>query len=469
MAKKFFHILLGSLLFTGLPYLATGQTTAVDTGDAFYIRRIFDQALTNGSAYAWLTHLTKQIGGRLAGSAQAAAAVEYTRQMLDSMGLDTVYLQACVVPRWIRGEPEQVRIVNSSQVGTVDLHALALGNSVGTGPRGLTAEVVEVKSLDEVDRLGRQALAGKIVFFNRPLDPRQLNTFAAYGGAVDQRGAGAARAAAQGAVAVLVRSMTTSLDHVPHTGGTSYQDGVEPIPAVAISTLDADLLSRLLEREAVRVYVRTTCEMLSPVVSYNVIGEIRGSTRPEEIILVGGHLDSWDVGEGAHDDGAGCVQSMDVLQLLRRLNYRPQRTLRCVLFMNEENGLAGGRAYWKASNEQNEYHLAAIESDRGGFTPRGFTCDAHESVFTEKFARLGKWLPLLEPYGLSFRKGGSGADISGLKSQRGMLFGYDPDSQRYFDYHHTPIDRLETVNRRELELGVASMTALVYLLDRHGL
>lgn len=437
--------------------------------DARTIRTIYDLALTESSCYQWLYHLTKEVGGRLAGSPQSAAAIAYGQHILDTLGMDSTYLQACTVPTWVRGEAEQVRIVNSQQIGTQELHALALGHSIGTGPDGLVAEVIEVRSLDDLEKLGRAQLAGKIVFYNRPMDPTQLNTFAAYGGAVDQRGIGASRASEYGAVATLVRSMTTRLDDVPHTGAMGYQEGVAPIPAFAISTNDAELLSRLLKKEAVKVFVRSTCERTPPATSYNVIGEIRGSKYPDEIILVGGHLDSWDVGEGAHDDGAGCVHAMQVIELLKKMNYQPERTIRCVLFMNEESGLGGARAYWAASNAAGEYHMAAIESDRGGFTPRGFTFEADDKVFTGKFQQVYSWLPLLEPYGLGLKKGGSGADISGLKIQQGLLIGFEPDAQRYFDYHHTAIDTFEAVNKRELELGAAAMTALVYLLDKYGL
>ena len=209
--------------------------------------------------------------------------------------------------------------------------------------------------------------------------------------------------------------------------------------------------------------------MRSQKTSYNVIGEIKGSTHPDEIILVGGHLDSWDVGEGAHDDGAGCVQAMGVLQLIKKLGYQPKRTIRCVLFMNEENGLAGATAYKEASNANKEFHLAAIESDRGGFSPRGFTADGEAAVFTKKFKKVNTWSPLLEPYGLQLSKGGAGADINGLKSQQGLLFGLLPDSQRYFDYHHTATDTFDTVSKRELNLGTAAITSLVYLIDKYGL
>ncbi len=436
--------------------------------DAFYIRKIYDNVLTNSQCYNWLQYLTQSIGGRLAGSPQAAAAVEYGKQVMEQLELDTVWLQPVMVPHWERGEPEQVRIVNSLKMGTVPLDALALGNSVGTGPLGLTAEVVEVSSLEQVDSLGPQ-LEGKIVFFNEPMDPTELNTFRAYGKAAGQRVYGASRASKYGAVGALVRSLTTRIDDIPHTGSTVYQEGATPIPALSISTEDAELLSRLLEEEPVQVFMRNTSRMLGEALSYNVIGEIRGSKHPEDIILVGGHLDSWDVGTGAHDDGAGCVHALEVMHQIQSLGYQPKRTIRCVLFMNEENGLRGGRAYWQWSEKQQEYHMAAIESDRGGFTPRGFTADGRDDIFREKFKRVIEWLPLLEPYGLDFRPGGSGADISGLKPQGGLLFGFEPDSQRYFDYHHTPIDAPDVVNKRELELGAAAITSLVYLLDQYGI
>jgi carboxypeptidase Q len=459
------------LLLTFLIPLFTTPVAAqekTNDEDAFFIRTIYDKALTQGQCYHWLTHLTTRIGGRLAGSPEAAAAVEYTRQMLDTLGLDSVWLEPCMVPHWVRGDQEQVRIVNSQAIGSLDLKALALGNSTGTREEGLVAEVIEVKSLDEVDQLGREGIAGKIVFFNRPMDLTQLRTFNAYGGAVDQRVTGPARASRYGAVATLVRSMTTRLDNIPHTGVTVFNDA-EPIPALAISTNDAERLSLLLRKEKIKIFIFTNCRKLEDKLSYSVVGEIRGSEKPEEIILVGGHLDSWDVGDGAHDDGAGCVHSMEVLQLLKRMDYKPKRTIRCVLFMNEENGLAGGLAYAAASNKKGEFHLAAIESDAGGFTPRGFSADGHDAIFTERFQHVIKWFPLLEAYGLTFSKGGSGADISPLKSQQGLLFGFRPDSQRYFDYHHTAIDKIDAVNKRELELGAAAITSLVYLIDKYGL
>ncbi len=441
-----------------------------ENADAFFLRAIHDEVLQNGQCYDWLRELTAKAGPRLSGSPAAEAAVTLMQRRMQAAGFDTVYLQPCMVPRWERGDPEVVRIVNSPLLGTEELAAVALGNSEGTGPDGLVAEVIEVFGLDTLEQLGEAALRGKVVFFNRPLDPTQLNTFAAYGGAVDQRALGAARAARYGAVGVIVRSMTTSLDDVPHTGNMRYDSGGARIPAMAVSTQAAELLSRAVAYGPTQVYMRSTCRNLPPVPSYNVVGEVRGSTYPDEIILTGGHLDAWDLGEGAHDDGSGCVQAVQVWPLLDRLGYRPQRTLRCVLFMNEENGLVGGRTYWQASHAAEEFHLLAIESDRGGFIPRGFSSEALPEVYPDYLRKLNTWLPLLEPYGLTIRSGGgSGADISGLRSQGGLLLGLMPDSQRYFDYHHTATDTFDKVNKRELELGAAAMTAMVYLVDKYGL
>jgi carboxypeptidase Q len=437
--------------------------------DAEVVDQIFDHSLTDGRSYEWLRHLSLNIGHRLSGSPSAAKAVTWTRAMLDTLGLDSVWLQPCMVPHWVRGEQESV-YARSSKSTRIPLKALALGGSIGTPEAGITAEVVEIKSWEALDDLGAAALKGKIVFYNRPMDPTKIRTFEAYGGCVDQRVFGASRAAQYGAVAVLVRSMGLRVDDFPHTGTVRY-DSVHPlIPAAAISTLAANNLSSLLaEEETIQVTMRMSCQTLADVPSANVIGELRGSQRPNDVILIGGHLDSWDVGHGAHDDGAGVVQCMDVLRLLKKIGYRPRHTIRCVLFMNEENGLRGGQAYAREAQRKGEYPLCSIESDAGGFTPRGFTFEGDETVFGRFFEKIKTLEPLFEPYDLKFRKGGSGADISPLKGMKGLLSGYSPDSQRYFDYHHTADDTFDKVNQRELELGAACMAALVYLIDKYGL
>ncbi len=439
--------------------------------DALFIRKIYDAALTESMSYPWLKDMCLKIGHRLSGSPQAARAVQYTRLMMDTCGFLT-RLQPCMVPRWVRGEKETVRIMKSGKSLPLSLRCLAIGNSVGTGPKGITAEVIEVKSLDEVDNLGEK-VKGKIVFYNRPMDRKQIHTFMAYGGAGDQRRSGASRAAKYGALGVLVRSLSTELDNWPHTGALVYDEQYAKIPAICIATNDAEKLSKTLRDEprgSVKIFMKSNCQMLGEVESHNVIGEIKGSEFPNEIIVVGGHLDSWDVGQGAHDDGAGCMQSMDVLYLMKRIGYKPKRTIRCVLFMNEENGLKGGLKYAEeAKANANEKHIFAVESDAGGFSPRGFSFDAEADIFTEKFKKVSSWDKLLQPYGLELSKGGSGADIGPMKPMKFMMAGLRPDSQRYFDFHHTEQDKIEYVNRRELELGSAAMTSLIFLIDKYGL
>ncbi|MFT6055062.1 MAG: hypothetical protein ACJASP_001959, partial [Roseivirga sp.] len=341
--------------------------------DEKMIRKIFDEALEKGDSYEMLHYLTKQIGGRLSGSPQAAAAVEWSRQQMLSYGFDNVFLQEVMVPHWVRGQKEIGKIVNSKKLGTVEFNVVALGNSVGTGAAGVLGQVIEVKDFQELAQMGRKSIEGKIIFFNRPMDPKLIDTFKAYSGASNQRGAGPSEAAKYGAIGVLVRSLSSFKDDVPHTGGTRYALNIPQIPAIAISTQDADLLSSLLKDDkTLNFYFETHCEMLEDVLSHNVVGEIKGSEFPDEYIVVGGHLDSWDLAEGAHDDGAGCVQSIEVLRLMKALGYTPKRTIRAVMFMNEENGLRGGIKYAELAEQNNEKHIAALESDRGGFLPVGF-------------------------------------------------------------------------------------------------
>lgn len=435
--------------------------------DEATIRQIFDKALAEGKSYEMLEYLSTKIGARLSGSPEAAAAVEWSRATMMGFDFDTVYLQPVMVPHWVRGQQETARIINSKKMGTVELSVCALGNSVGTGPSGVQARIVEVKNFDDLKLLGEKGIKGNIVFFNRPMDRTKIHAFAAYGGAVNQRGSGASEAARYGAIGVIVRSMGLNLEDYPHTGAMNYQPNIPKIPAIAVSTRHAELLSKLLKEDAgLQVYFETHCEMLPDAPSYNVIGELKGSMAPEEIITVGGHLDSWDLGQGAHDDGAGCVQSIEVLRLFKAMGYKPKRTLRAVMFMNEENGLRGGREYARQAELKKEKHLAAMESDRGGFTPRGFTMSATDEVK----GKIRGWKTLLEPYGLTdFSQDGGGADIGPLAPQGVTLIGYLPDSQRYFNYHHTPEDTFDKVDKRELELGAASMAALIYLIDQYGL
>lgn len=413
-----------------------------------------DQGLRELRAFTFLSDLTG-LGHRLSGSAGAERAVQWGAQTMRELGFENVRLQPCRVPHWVRGEVATLALEGEN------LSICALGGSIATPPAGLEAEVVEVHSLDEASRLGAKA-KGKIVFFNGPMDPTLPSTFAAYGGAVGQRVNGAATAAKLGAVAVLVRSMTQRVDDEPHTGTLRYQDGVPKIPAAALSLVAANRLSSTLRRGPARVRLTLDCENLPPVPSSNVIGEITGSELPDEIVVMGGHLDSWDLGVGAHDDGAGCVQSIEALRLLRDVVGRPKRTVRVVLFMDEEQTGAGADAYAFFAKISPEKHVAAIESDAGGFTPRGFSCS--ESPARAK--RYEAWLPDLRPLGIAeiAGGGGGGADVAPLGPLGAVLFGLRPDSQRYFDVHHSRNDTLDWVNPRELEMGAIGMAILAWRL-----
>jgi len=430
------------------------------------IKKIYDHQLSESPVYENLRALCKEIGPRLSGSPQAAAAVEYTRQLMVDYGFDTVYLQPVMVPKWVRGSTEIARITNSDKVGTRELRTVALGNSVGTGPAGVLAEVVEVKSIEEVNALGK-AVAGKIVFYNGEMDPTLVNTFQAYGSAVVQRAYGASEAGKFGAKAVIVRSMTNRRDDIPHTGSLVYKPLMPQIPALAISTNDADLLSDLLQdQKGLKIYVETHCELQEDVLSYNVIGEIKGAEFPDEIIVVGGHLDSWDVGEGAHDDGGGCMMSIEVGRTFLALGIRPKHTIRIVMFMNEENGLRGGKEYARVAKEKGEKHIAGLESDSGAFGPMGFSSMGEETSRD----KIKSWKPYFLPYFVwNFDKVGSGADISPLEDQGVFLMEMEPNPQKYFNYHHTEADVFEAVDKRELELGAGTMTAMTYLIDQEGL
>ena len=433
--------------------------------DSAIIRSFYNEALTNGKAYGWLKVLTTDIGPRLSGSPQAANAVKWSEMLFNSLKLDRVVKQKMMVPHWVRGPKEKAYIIKGEK--KTEVPVCALGGSIATPKNGLTAEVIEVRSFDELNRLGNQ-VAGKIVFFNFSWDQTKINTFEAYGDAVAPRGGGAQKAAPYGAVGVVVRSAGSSHDDFPHTGAMGYNDTITKIPACAISTNGADMLSRLLRLKSmppVKFSFNQQCKMLPDTVSFNVIGEIKGSEYPDEIITIGGHLDSWDLGQGAHDDGAGVVQCAEVLNLFRTLNIQPKRTIRCVFFMNEENGGRGGKTYAEECKKANEKLIAALETDAGGFTPRGFGFSG-DSV---KVAKLRGYKKLFEPYNLySWDGSGGGADIGHLVDQCPVMIGLSPDSQRYFELHHTAADTFDKVNQRELELGAASIAALVYLISEHG-
>ena len=437
--------------------LRAAEDTAADEK---MLRALYTAALTTSPVYENLRELTAKFPGRLSGSKNLEGAVLWSEAVLKAAGADRTELQPVMVPHWERGAKESVRLA-----GGAALTAVALGGSVPTPAGGLTAPVVELRSLDE---LKTTDVKGKIAFFNRPMNPLNVSTGQSYGEAGDQRNQGPGEAGKYGAVGALVRSLTLAHDDTPHTGNTRYQPDVPRIPAAALSTLAADNLSAALKANpALTVEMNIHSQWFADAPSHNVFGELRGSEFPEKIIVVGGHLDSWDIAPGAHDDGSGCVQSIEVLRLLKAVGYTPRHTLRVVLFTSEENSLNGATVYSSVAKDKKEIHVLALETDNGGFQPKGFNLgnppgNAH--------LLAARWKPLFEPYGIyHFQKGTGGADVGPLLAHGATVAGLTPDSQRYFDIHHTTEDSIDKVNPRELQLGAAAMAALVYLVDQHGL
>jgi len=436
--------------------------------DKEIIKRIFDNSMSKSISYELLDHLSNEIGGRLSGSLNAERAVKWGKNELVKRGFDKVWLQEVMVPKWVRG-PKEFALIETQPGTTFNVDVCALGGSVATPSVGIKAQVVEVKSFDELKELGKDKIDGKIIFFNKPMKPNEVSTFNSYSLAVNQRVNGAQEAVKYGAIGVIVRSLSLRLDDFPHTGVMSYGDlpPSRKIPAAAISTNASEKLSNLLKiNPDLKFLLRQQCKQYEDVKSHNVIAEIKGSMYPDEIILVGGHLDSWDLGDGSHDDGAGVVQSIDLLNILNKSGYKPKRTIRVVLFMNEENGLRGASKYAEISKKNSLNHIFALESDAGGFSPRGFSFTSND----ENFEEISKWKSLFKPYLIHyFERGGSGADISALQTNDNVLAGLRPDSQRYFDFHHAANDTFDAINKRELELGVFAMTSLIYLVDKYGI
>jgi hypothetical protein len=419
-----------------------------------YLPELLSAGLASPQAPALLAELCARAPHRLAGSAGAARAVEWGREAMLRIGLENVRLEPCTVPRWERGEPEELLVVEPAAHAGERLPVLALGGSVATHPGGIEAEVMAVSSFEELHARAAEA-RGKLVLFCRRMDPAQLEPFAAYGGAVNQRSSGAVEAAGVGALAALVRSMTFLQDDEPHTGAMRYAEGVERVPAAAVSTNASDRITTWLAAgERVVLRLALGCRTHADVLSHNVVGEVLGRERPEEVVLIGAHHDAWDEGQGAHDDGAGCAHVLEAARLLLSSELgRPRRTVRCVLFMNEENGLRGAEAYRDAHAAELARHVLALESDRGGGLPLGYALDAAGAV-AEILARLWGGAPSAR---------GGGADISVLAEHGVPLAGLYPNPQRYFDFHHSRHDVLAAVHPRELQLGAISLASLAFL------
>lgn len=431
--------------------------------DSVIVAEIYREALTSDLAYNNLRDLVNEIGPRLCGSDASLEAVKFTRKLMLDYGFDEVFLHEITGPNW---EPSKL------QEGTVfmknglrmDCRVSALGPSVGTPAEGITGRVVEVRNKSHLDSLGRVGLEGKIAFFNEPMDPGLINPFSAYGKAVWQRSRGASLAAEYGAIAVLVRSLSLTIDTFPHTGVMRYSEGVEKIPAMAISTADAEKVSASISAGEEPVFkMKLGCINYPDSVSYNVIGELKGTDFPESYIVVSGHLDSWFNDPGAHDDGAGCVQAIEVLRIFKELGIKPRHTVRAIMYMDEEMNQSGGKQYAERARQLNERHVFAMESDGGGTTPIGFTVTV-DSVAND----LARFLDLLKPYGIGYiREGWGGVDIGPLREQNVPLIGLNVDPHRYFEWHHCANDTFDKVSKRELQLGSASMAALIYLLDKY--
>ncbi len=443
-------------LARGLATLLVASTVTASAGMAQSILdryraaadSLIDAALADSAAYERLTVLVDTYGHRFSGSESLERAIDW---MLDEMrrdGLENVHGEDVMVPHWVRGYESATLVAPRRR----ELPMLGLGGSVGTPPEGLTAEVLVVRDFEELERRADEA-RGKIVLFNAP--------FTGYGRTVRYRVSGAVAAARHGAVASLIRSVTPYSQQTPHTGGMSYSDTVPKIPHAAITVEDAELLQRLQDRgETVVVWLRMEAETLPDVRSRNVVAELRGSERPEEVVVLGGHIDSWDVGQGAMDDAGGVVAAWEAVRLMKELGLRPRRTVRVVAWTNEENGLGGGRAYLETHRDEVDDHVLAIESDAGVFKPEGFGFSGSDEAYAV-VREIGRLLERIEAGTVS--RGGGGADISPLMRQGVPGMGLSVDGSKYFWYHHTDADTIDKLDPREVGLCVATLAVMAYV------
>ena len=501
----------------GIAIIMVGAVQAQTKADSVFIRKIYDEALLRGHAYARLGQLCKDIGPRLSGSDNAEKGIEWAENMLNTYGFDSVYKQPVMVPRWERGAREPLfieSVVLNQMLGSMTgaqidkaqteinksyfsvspdplmecngylqwlsnhysfvlkrgkipqntqfpMEISALGGSIGGKGKAKLIVVRDKKELDSLGNLGY--LKDRIVLLNRPFEEEFIKTFKAYGSCVSQRVYGAVWCAPFGAKAVLIRSLSNSCDMHPHTGVTYYEDSIIKIPIAAVSTASADALAYLSQKDPnLEVSFSLNCRMLPERLSANVCAELKGTAAPKNVIVFGGHFDSWDEGEGAHDDGAGIMHCFEALRILKKLGYEPRNTLRMVFWINEENGTRGALEYARATAENGDRHIAALESDRGGFTPRGFGLDSALMQVFEPYKAL------FMEYGITdWENGGGGVDIGPLKKADPSLplASLAPDSQRYFDVHHAASDVFENVNKRELHLGAAAVAAWIYITD----
>ena len=445
-----------------LPLFLGGILFSQNAVDSIQFKNISDEILVNGTAYENLRDLTQNIGHRLSGSAAYEKSTDWAVQKLKEAGADKIWKEEVMVPVWERGkESLQIKEGNGKWRS---LKMLSLGNSEGTKGKDLEAEIVFVKNKEDFDKLPDAAIKGKIIFFNYAFNQKFISTGQAYGDAGKYRRSAASWAGKRGAKAVIIRSLSSAFDDVPHTGMMRYdEDDTAKIAAVAIGPKSADELEKTLKTQKVFAKLNSNATMKGEKLSHSLIGEITGN-KDQSVIVVGGHLDSWDVGEGAQDDGAGIVQSIEVLRTLKKLGIKNNHTIRVVCFANEENGVRGGNQYAENIKKNNEKHIFAIESDGGGFTPRGFGL----VMSPEKRQQVQSWRNLFLPYGVhNFDLQYAGTDIEPMEPFGVPLAELSPDSQRYFDIHHSEEDTFDKVNRRELLLGASAMAQLIYMVDKN--
>ena len=427
------------------------------------LKQIQTAALASDYAYRQTAYLSNNIGARLTGSKQAERAVEYVADELKKLGL-TVRLQKLTVPHWVRGAEtgELVEYEGMAKDTTQKVVLTALGGSIATSANGLTGEIVVANSFEELEKLGRKNVEGKIVLLNNIFDREmQASGFggAAYGQATQYRGGGAIAAARLGAIAVLVRSAGASQNRLAHTGAMRYDDKVTKIPAAAVTFEDAETIAYLAKMGKVKIKLLLTPQILPDTTSYNVIADLKGSEKPDEIVIVSGHLDSWDLGTGALDDGCGVAVSMQVAYLLKQLKIQPKRTIRVIAWMNEENGVAGGKTYGQEEEANVGKHFAAIESDSGASHPLGFYFAGKPEMQT-LFAPISKVLNSQGAGLIQFQQGGVGTDIGPLTQKGVPSFAPWTNQQTYFNYHHTAADTFDKINPKELS-EVGAVTAVL--------
>ncbi|MBX2816790.1 MAG: M20/M25/M40 family metallo-hydrolase [Saprospiraceae bacterium] len=436
-----------------------------EVSDRKFIRALFQEALRERQSYGWLESLC-EIGPRLSGSEGAAEALHWLEMVMKDAAFDQVISQKVMVPHWERG-PAEKALIKDSHGGSYLLNLMAIGGSVATPQQGISAQVYTVESLSEIEEADANDVAGKIVFYNFSWDHSTLSPGASYGANVGMRAQGAIKAAEKGAVASLIRSVGSGTDDVPHTGVGYYKEGVDSIPAAALGSQSADLLASIVKLDpSAKVELHMHPRWYPDAESRNLIAQMDGS-RSDSIIAFGGHIDSWDVGCGAHDDAAGCLHALGALTLLKQMGYEPRHTLRAVMFINEENGTRGGMEYASLADANEEKHIIAIESDAGGYSPRGFGFTGSE----KQLAKLQSFVSLFPTNTVGYiRKGGGGVDIGPLHRSDGTpMMGLLTDNQKMFDLHHSANDTFDSVHPREMELGTAAMAAIIYLIDKYGL